>query len=251
MPSPLGDASYKGLAEPLFGDAVVEQENSANAVRTYVLTSANAGIFLRGTLFRADKASSVLTDLTRWDITTAGGYRVVSGTTVLLEFNSSGLLAGGTTLAQWTVGAAGNILGLKQTVTSPTTGASFTISSTQSGTMFNIGNNDGTSQLAVLPRNPAAGVYFDFFVSTQASSDNFSIHSSADSSADIVLPGLSSVVSTHTALEAASVRAHGIRMTAISSVRWFAQPLGQFANAESTVAVGVAEVNWTTATTVA
>jgi hypothetical protein len=91
-------------------------------------------------------------------------------------------------------------------------------------------------------------VFFDFFVSTQTGADAFSIHSSADSSADIVLPGLTSAASTHTAIQPLGVGAHGVRLTAISSVRWFAQPLGQM-NADSTVSVSLAAYGWTSATT--
>src|SRR3990167_4363232 len=96
MPTdPIGAATYKGLAEPLFGDAAVEQENSSNYVRTYVHTSANTGGFLMGMDYRADKAASLLTDLALWDIDVDGGFRVLSGTTVLMELDSSGLYVRG------------------------------------------------------------------------------------------------------------------------------------------------------------
>src|SRR3972149_9852123 len=97
MPTdPIGAATYMGMAAPLHGDAVVEQETSSNSVRTYVHTSANTGGFLMGMDFRADKASSLLTDLALWDIDVDGGFRVLSGTTVLFELNSSGLYDGST-----------------------------------------------------------------------------------------------------------------------------------------------------------
>jgi len=79
MPTdPIGAATYMAMGEPLFGDATVEQENSSNYVRTYVHTSLNTGGFLMGMDYRADKASSLLTDLALWDIDVDGGYRALS-----------------------------------------------------------------------------------------------------------------------------------------------------------------------------
>ena len=153
MPDPIGAATYMGMAEPLFGDAVVEQENSSNYVRTYVHTSANAGGFLMGMDYRADKASSLLTDLALWDIDVDGGFRALSGTSVLMELNSSGLYAG----AVQVIGPAAN------SVVSPTTGADYQITSTQSGVIFNIGQN-ATSQLLLVPVNPPAGFNFTVLI---------------------------------------------------------------------------------------
>ena len=183
-------------------------------------------------------------------ITAAGGYSVRSGTTVLFELNSSGISGGGTTLQQWSINTSGQMTGIKQQVSVRTTAVSYTVTSSESGTLFVNGNNDGTSVIATLPRNPAAGVYYEFFVSTNTGADGFSIHSTADSSADIVLPGLTSAASTHQGLQPLGVGAHAVRLTALSSVRWFAQPIGQM-NADSTISVSLAAYGWTSATTVA
>jgi len=94
MPDPIGANTYKGLGVPLAGESVIDQDNSSNTILTLVHTSANTGNFIQGMDFRADKASSVLTDLVVWDVDVDGGFRVLSGTTVLFELNSSGLYDG-------------------------------------------------------------------------------------------------------------------------------------------------------------
>src|SRR3990167_10898011 len=123
--NPIGEATYMAMGEPLFGDATVEQENSSNYIRTYVHTSLNAGGFLMGMDFRADKASSLLTDLALWDIDVDGGFRALSGTTVVMELNSSGLYAGATLL----IGTGGGVSA--QTVSLATTAN--TLASSNSG----------------------------------------------------------------------------------------------------------------------
>ena len=242
MPTdPIGAATYMAMGEPLFGDATVEQENSSNYVRTYVHTSLNAGGFLMGMDYRADKASSLLTDLALWDIDVDGGYRALSGTTVLMELNSSGLYARGSLLF--------GVNGGKQVV-SPTTGANYQVTSTQSGSIFNIGEN-GTSQLLLLPVNPVAGFNITVLVPISTVVDHVQINTTADSSAKIYLPGMSSAFSTADSIQPGSTLAHGVHITALSSIIWFAEPIGQFAFAESTVVAGQAAYGWTTATTAA
>ena len=243
MPNPIGEATYKALGEPLFGDATVEQENSSNYIRTYVHTSANAGGFLMGMDFRADKASSLLTDLAQWDIDVDGGFRVLSGTTVLYELNSSGLYGPG---AQQML----STLGLARPIVSPTTGANYQVTSTQHNAIFNIGQN-GTSQLLLLPVNPPAGFSISVLVPVSTVVDHIQINTSADSSAAIYLPGVSSAFSTADAIQPGSTLAHGIDLIALSSIVWFAKPWGQFAFAESTVVAAQAAYGWTTATTIA
>ena len=219
--NPLGEATYKGLAAPLFGDAVVEQENSSNYVRTYVHTSANTGGFLMGMDFRADKASSLLTDLALWDIDVDGGFRSLSGTTVNFELNSSGLYGtGGIQL----VSAAGNVLNSFRTVTTVTTGTTaYAPTSTQSGSLFVFGV--ATSQGVVLPKNPTPGTWFEFYISSQAASTDFIITTTGDSSARIELNGVTSAVSTALYISPAvsSLGANSLSLVAVSSVLWLAK----------------------------
>src|SRR3990172_11861728 len=155
MPTdPIGAATYMAMGEPLFGDATVEQENSSNYVRTYVHTSANTGGFLMGIDYRADKASSVLTDLALWDIDVDGGFRVLSGTSVLFELNSSGLYQGSTQL----IDLNGVFLGgqKQQTVTINTTAS--TLVSSNSGKMHVLSTQAATSNFIYLPTSGVARV---------------------------------------------------------------------------------------------
>ena len=169
MPTdPIGAGTYMGLAEPLFGDAVVEQENSSNYVRTYVHTSANTGGFLMGMDFRADKASSLLTDLALWDIDVDGGFRVLSGTSVLFELNSSGLYQGSTQL----IDVNGVFLGgqKQQTVTINTTAS--TLVSSNSGKIHVLSTQAATSNFIYLPTsgNARVGDTWEIISNTTAAS---------------------------------------------------------------------------------
>jgi len=209
---PLGIAAYNGLAVPVNGESEIRQYDSSRTMLTLTHSTANTGRFV-----------------------TFRDYAVPGSTVVASE-------------RAW-ISSAGVFSGPLVNIISPTTGANYQVTSTQSGTMFNIGNNGGTSQLLLLPVNPVPGFWFEVLVSTQTGADDFQINSTADSSALITLPGLSSVASEAKAIQPASVRAHGIRMTAISSIVWLADPVGQVALAESTIDNAINEVAWTTATT--
>lgn len=99
MTDPLGTATYKGLGVPLHGDSVIRQQNSSNAILTLMHSTANAGRLLMGMDNSASsnepnpQVSSLLTDRSLFDIDADGGFRAVSGTTIKMELNSSGLHA--------------------------------------------------------------------------------------------------------------------------------------------------------------
>ena len=221
---PLGLNAYNGLAVPTAGESETRQFDSSRTIRTLTHSTANTGRFFTFRDYRVP--GSTLTNADLLAITEGGGLQGLSS-----------------------VAGDNQLYGFNQPIISPTTGANYQVTSTQSGTMFNIGNNGGTSQLLLLLVNPSPGFWFETFVSTQTGVDDFQINSTADSSALITLPGLSSVVSETKAIQPASVRAHAIRMTAISSIVWLAAPIGQPALAETTVIASHNEVAWTTATT--
>lgn len=161
MPNPIGDASYKGLAVPMFGDSVIEQENSSNVILTLVHTSANAGGFIQGMDFRADRASSLLTDLALWDVDLDGGHRVLSGTTVLMEIDSSGLyVRGGKQMF--------NSSGQTPVITINTTAS--TLLSSNSGKLHVLSTQAATSNFIYLPTAGLArqGDYWDLVSETTA-----------------------------------------------------------------------------------
>jgi hypothetical protein len=56
---PIGEGSYKGLSVPLFGESRLEQQNSSNAILTFMHSTANAGRFLLGVNYMSDDASSL------------------------------------------------------------------------------------------------------------------------------------------------------------------------------------------------
>ena len=93
MTDPIGQNSYKGLGVPLFGESVIRQQNSSNAILTLMHSTANTGRLLMGMDYKdldSDPTSS-LEDLAVFDITAEGSYQLVSGTSVGVRLNTSGL----------------------------------------------------------------------------------------------------------------------------------------------------------------
>lgn len=228
---PIGQGTYKGLAVPAYGESVISQQNSSNTIITLMHSTANTGRLLMGIDYKPEgDESSLLQDLAVFDVDAAGGYRAVSGTTIKMEFNSSGIFGGG-------VKAMDTSGGLYNTrpVVEMTTGASYSPTTAQSGTLFTAGTNDGTSQRVLLPKNPTAGVWYDFYVSTQDAVGDFAINTTANSSAKITMPGMTSAVSTADSITPlTSVAHHFVRLIAMSSVLWMAHTAGGHAAAVST-----------------
>ena len=200
--NPLGEATYKGLAAPLFGDAVVEQENTSNAIRTYVLTSANAGRFLLGMDYRADKASSLLADLATWDIDADGGFRAVSGTTVAFELNSSGLYDGTTQIiADGGVFVGGSRL---QSVSVAANTTLYRLLSSNSGKLHILSTQAATSNFIYLPTsgNVSVGDSWEILSNTTAAGLwNISIEGANTSGSIFVHVGSTGLVITTGAID--------------------------------------------------
>ena len=219
---PIGQGTYKGLAVPLYGESVIRQQNSSNTILTLMHSTANAGRLLMGIDYKDienDDPSSLLTDLAVFDIDADGGYRVISGTTVKMEFNTSGIYAGTNRILD----TSGGMLN-RRPVVEMTTGANYSPTTAQSGTLFIAGVSDATSQRVLLPANPTHGVWFDFFVSSQDAFGDFALNTTADSSAALHMPGVTSAVSTASALSPlTTLGSHYARVTAISSVIWNVQ----------------------------
>ena len=221
---PIGQGTYKGLAVPLYGESVIRQENSSNTILTLMNSTANrsAGRLLMGIDYKdieSNARSSLLTDLAVFDIDGDGGYRVVSGTSIKMEFNTSGIYSG----ADRILDTSGSLLN-RRPVVAITTGANFSPTTAQSGTLFTIGQSDATSCRVLLPANPTAGVWYDFFISTQDEPGDFALNTTADSSAELHMPGVTSAVSTASALSPlTTLGAHYARVTALSSVIWNVQ----------------------------
>jgi hypothetical protein len=111
MTDPLGTGTFQGLCVPLFGESVIRQQNSSNAILTLMHSTANTGRLLMGLDQSASSnaenplISSLLTDKAVFDIDADGGFRSISGTTVLVELNSSGLFVG----SEVVVGPSGGV----------------------------------------------------------------------------------------------------------------------------------------------
>jgi hypothetical protein len=173
---PIGQDSYKGLAVPLFGESAIYQENSSNAIVTLMHSSLNTGRYLMcmdySSYFDDQTPSSDLTDLVVFDIDADGGFRCVSGTTVLAEMNSSGLYGGTTQI----ISASGKLQTERKqlssvVVTSATTGIDVTTS--DSGKLYYLTTalTGATTCQIRLPATPFLGMYIDVYARTTAVGD--------------------------------------------------------------------------------
>jgi len=235
MTSPVGEDAYKGLAVPLFGDSLLQQINSSNAILTFVHSTVgpNEGRFLLGkdggsTVLRDYFSSIISPDLAVWDIDGDGGYRAVSGTTIIMELNSSFVgNVEGTTLLQWRFNTSGQFTGVKQTVTRIATGADFTIESSQSGTLFTLTSASGTSMKAILPADAPTGTWYEFWISSdQAETSEFAITSTGGGGV-IQIGGLTSLASTEEAITpAAFASPYSLRLTLVATDLWAASRMG-------------------------
>lgn len=164
MTDPIGQGSYKGLAVPLYGEALLQQQNSSAAIITMMHSTANTGRFLMGLDYKdidGDLRSSVLTDPMPFDIDADGGLGLgVSGTTIAAIINSSGLYGGTTKL----IGSSGKLLTERvqqvTTVAAATTGVAVTTA--QSGMLF-VFSTQATTYQVRLPASPFTGMYIDVY----------------------------------------------------------------------------------------
>ncbi|MHA2066519.1 MAG: hypothetical protein ACXABY_19275 [Candidatus Thorarchaeota archaeon] len=169
MTDPLGTDTFQGLGVPLFGESVIRQQNSSNAILTLMHSSLNAGRLLMGMDHGASSnreepnpaLSSLLTDKAVFDIDADGGFRAVSGTTVIMELNSSGLYIGDSKLISTNSG----IIGEKQysnaiDISSDGTSA-YTLLSSNAGKLHIVAETSaaGYSSVVVsLPSSAATGI---------------------------------------------------------------------------------------------
>jgi hypothetical protein len=114
-----------------------------------------------------------LEDLAVFDIDADGGFRALSGTTVIMELNSSGLWAGDKNIINTSGGTA---FAKKQIVTISSDGTSvYTLLSTNAGKMHMVSSmgSIGTSVIITLPTSATGqgikpGMYWDIYSNTTA-----------------------------------------------------------------------------------
>lgn len=239
MADPIGENAYLNLAAPLYGEAEFQQLTT-NTILTLQHTTDNAGRFFLGRDFVGSTESSqgdgssiwnnpgipyssVLTDVAVWDIDGAGGYRTLSGTTVLVEFNSSGIFGRDGLAAEWRIDSSGRPQGVFRTVTTVTTGANFTIPSTASGTFYYIQQpSAGTPMFLILPGDAALGTYYDFWFTSQTNLGDAGITSTAGGGVIAMGGLLTSVVSTDQAMSPATLQSAWCRLTLVATDLWAA-----------------------------
>ena len=172
---PIGQDTYKGLGIPLFGESVIRQRNSSNAILSLVHASANTGSFFQcmnySSYYDDQTPSSVITDLVLFDIDAAGGARGLSGSTVIMELNSSGLYMGSTLVLELEDGILDAPRYRETAVISSGTTA-LTLTSADSGKLVVVSRNvSGASSNTVfitLPGTPAVGDNYEVFANTTA-----------------------------------------------------------------------------------
>ena len=89
---PLGIAAYNGLAVPVRGESETRQFDSSRTIRTLTHSSDNTGRFY--TFRDYGVPGSTLAGVDVAAIDADGGFQALSGSTVKMELNSSGLFAG-------------------------------------------------------------------------------------------------------------------------------------------------------------
>jgi hypothetical protein len=193
-------------------------------------STANAGAFL--VLRDNVPEGSTITGNNVLVIDADGGVQAVSGTTILMELNSSGIYHGTTQIVS-TLGLV-NFAGSVQQTTNVTTVADKTLTQAESGSLIIIDKNTDTSVAAILPVNPTPGTWYDFFLNGQADLGDFTIKTTGDSSAKISLAGRTSAVSTVDNITPMSTVPCHIKMTAVSSILWSAQPFMGWSSANTT-----------------
>ena len=178
---PIGQDTYNGLGVPLYGESVLRQENSSNALLTLMHSTANTGRFLLGIDYKAENAdasasslipafSSLLTDLAVVDIDADGGLRMVSGTTIKYELNSSGLWSGSTLI----IDSSGGTAFAKQhivDISSDGTSA-YTLLAANAGKLHMVSTGTYSSIVISLPTSGVsaitAGMWWDIYSNTTA-----------------------------------------------------------------------------------
>lgn len=152
---PIGQNTYKGLGVPLHGESVIRKQNTSNAGLTLMHSADNTGRFLMGMDYQLDKESSI--SMAVCDIDAEGGFRGVSGTTVKMEMNTSGLFVGSSgSINQDTGKYAGQMTRKVTTVAAATTNITAT-SGAGSGALYYFLQGRSTICFITLPATPAVG----------------------------------------------------------------------------------------------
>ncbi len=173
MTDPIGRDTYKGLGVPLYGESVIRQQNSSNAIVTLMHSTANTGRLLMGIDYKTegDMASSLLTDLAVCDIDADGGFRAISGTTVVMELNSSGLYAGTNKIIDTSGGLS---FSAQATVAVSSIGTTANVLlAANAGKLHMVTTAIGSSVVIRLPTSATGlgifpGMYWDIFCNTTA-----------------------------------------------------------------------------------
>lgn len=199
MPFSSKPNSYKGLALPNAGEARMKQVSTKDML-TLEHSSANAGRFFT---FRDSLSSAG-----------ARGEGSTVASADLSYFDADGRFVGPV---------------VKPVVTLTTVSQDLT--SAHSGALLIVGEC-GTPAAYGLPKNPTPGTFYEVYVSSQDAAGDVSINSTNDSSAGVEMSAISTNAGTAEGISPGStVGTHFVRITAISSVVWYAEPGYSFSTA--------------------
>ena len=158
MPLATTLATHRGLGVPLSGPSEIRFDSTADGLTLTLSTSAGAGLVVRSNM----QPGSTIQSGDIFKVSSAGGAQILSGTTVLVEINSSGLDVGGNTIITTLARHAGGM----QTVTI-TTGS--TLVSSNAGKMH-ILTTGASSNFLYVPTSAAGlarvGDYWDVMANT-------------------------------------------------------------------------------------
>lgn len=248
MPEPTGENTFRGLALPAYGEWEQLQRNSSATMITLTHSTANTGLFLVGRNSVSSQywgpGSSAQGGLA-FAISAVGGYSVRSGTTVMAEFNSSGLYFAGSQLIT-SAGAFSGRTGLT-TISSAAGSTIYVLTSTQSGRT--IVADGGAQGLTIVLPTPAAGLEYTI---VQSSAHPAVIDVTSTGGAfDIAFPGGNTTLASTAQAAAPGTTLSGMsaRFLAVSASRWMIFPTVNVILGTSVT--GEASAGWVAGTTIA
>jgi len=174
---PIGQNTYRGLGVPTHGESVIRQQNSTNAALTLMHSAANTGRFLLGLDYKEDLESSLITDAV-FDIDAEGGFRTLSGSTIRMELNSTGLFMGSTKIIDQD---AGKYVGPMRRRVTTVAGATTAINATSA---------DGAGELYIVSTQRSTAMLYLNLPATPAVGDNYEIYHESTAAGNIVIKTL-------------------------------------------------------------
>jgi len=218
---PLGLNAYNGLALPANGEGEQRQVDSSRTMMTQTHSTANTGRFFTFRDYALPGSTLAGVDVAAIDAD--GGFVALSGATVMMELNSSGLYKGTTLI----YGAAGGHYRTVTTVAAATTGVELV--STNSGGIWHVSSKTsgaGSTLQFRIAASVQAGSYWDIFCDPIGDAADYNIGTTFAGTFYGPM-GSTDIITCASAVSNTSSGVFGIRLTAINSTVFVVENLLQ------------------------